>query len=218
VTDTAEQTKRIMLALAEEDGPEIDLHPWRALQDWIWHSEHRAVVIPYGKRLARAIPPVAVRLRRDFLALLGLIRAHALLHQATRGTDERGRLVASIDDYTVVRGLVNDLFTEGLDKTVKPETRETVEKIGELNEGHTEPGVSGTELAAALNLDPGAVSRRVKVAIKKGYVVNLEERRGKRARYVVGEAMPENAPLLPEPAALYGDRCTVARLQGETPG
>ena len=35
------------------------------------------------------MPPVAVRLRRDFGAVLGLIRAHALLHQATRGRDDR---------------------------------------------------------------------------------------------------------------------------------
>jgi hypothetical protein len=39
------------------------------------------VVIPFAKRLADLVPPVAIRLRRDFKTVLMLIRAHALLHQ-----------------------------------------------------------------------------------------------------------------------------------------
>jgi hypothetical protein len=35
----------------------------------------------------------AVRLRRDFDSLLALIRAHAMLHQATRDRDDDGRIV-----------------------------------------------------------------------------------------------------------------------------
>ena len=41
------------------------LEGWHALQSWLEGTERR-VKIPYAKRLAGSIPPVAVRLRRDF--------------------------------------------------------------------------------------------------------------------------------------------------------
>jgi hypothetical protein len=56
------------------------------------------------------VPPVAVRLRRDFRLLLSLIEAHALLHRERRDRDEQGRIVATRDDYATVRELVADLF------------------------------------------------------------------------------------------------------------
>ena len=40
--------------------------------------------IPYAACVAANIPPVAVRLRRDWNAVRSLIRAHALLHQLNR--------------------------------------------------------------------------------------------------------------------------------------
>ncbi len=44
----------------------------------------RRVAIPFAQALADLVPPKAVRLRRDFGLLLTLIRAHALLHRASR--------------------------------------------------------------------------------------------------------------------------------------
>jgi hypothetical protein len=84
VTDTPEQTRAVMAALAEEAGEAgLNLDAWHALQVWLERAEHR-VWIPYAGKLAELIPPVAVRLRRDFGALLNLIRANALLHQPSR--------------------------------------------------------------------------------------------------------------------------------------
>ncbi len=40
------------------------------------------------------VPPIAVRLRRDFRQILNLIRAHALLCQAQRQRDDKGRIVS----------------------------------------------------------------------------------------------------------------------------
>jgi hypothetical protein len=119
VTDTQEQTRAVMAALAQEaseTGPNFE--PWHALQVWLESAEHR-VWIPYAKQLTVLIPPVAVRLRRDFAALLNLIRAHALLHQASRDRDAEGRIVATIEeDYAAVRKLVVDLVGEGVETTV----------------------------------------------------------------------------------------------------
>ena len=74
-----------------------------------------AVEVLDAQSLAEAIPPVAVRLRRDFGQLLGLIRSHAILHQATRDRDAAGRIIATLEDYEVVRSLVVDLIAEGID-------------------------------------------------------------------------------------------------------
>jgi hypothetical protein len=209
VKDTPAQTRDVLLSLADEDGdPDVDVGPWLVLQEWIASGETE-VTIPFGRALAEAIPTKAVRLRRDFRSLLGLIRAHALVHQATRERDDRGRVVATIDDYVVVRGLVEEVFSAGLGATVKAETRETVQAVGELQPEH-ENGVSLPTLANRLGLDKSVVSRRWRVARDGGYLVNLEERRGRSARLVLGEPLPEEVAILPPPADLEGC-CTVAR-------
>src|ERR671910_470662 len=118
VTDTQEQTRAVMAALAEEAGEATpDLATWHAFQVWLENAEHR-VWIPYAKILADLIPPVAVKLRRDFGALLNLVRAHALLHQAGRERDGYDHVVATIQDYAAVRELVADLVSEGIEVTV----------------------------------------------------------------------------------------------------
>lgn len=105
ITDTEEQTRAIYLeAAAREDREESGngLDQWTALQ--IWLSLGKATtVIPYVRVLAILMSAKAVRLRRDFSTLLALIRAHALLHQATRDKDKRGRIVATFADYAAVR-------------------------------------------------------------------------------------------------------------------
>jgi hypothetical protein len=156
---------------------------------------------------AEAIPPAATRLRRDFGAILGLIRAHAFLHAATRDRREDGRTIATIEDYAVVRDLVADLISEGVGRTVSPETRETVHAVERLAPEHEE-GVRQTALAAELNLDRGTVSRRVRKALDGGYLRNLEEKRGRPHRLLPGDPLPEEQLILPEPEQLHG--CTVA--------
>src|SRR6266496_1706865 len=75
-----------------------DLDGWRALQEDL-ADRPAAVSVPFAGRLAAMIPPVTVRLRRDFPAILGMIRAHALLEQQDRERDGRGRIVATVADY-----------------------------------------------------------------------------------------------------------------------
>ena len=109
VKDSKEQTAAILHAIAAGlDGEtRSDLAQWLAVQDWLTLSEHR-VAIPFSEALANLIPPVAVRLRRDFSTLLSLIQAHTILHQANRKRDDGGRVVATTQDYEAVRELVVD--------------------------------------------------------------------------------------------------------------
>jgi hypothetical protein len=197
VKDSPAQTRDVLLAMAAEDDPDVDIGPWLSLQEWIASGDNE-VTLPFGRALAEAIPPRAVRLRRDFRALLGLIRAHALLHQTSREHDGRGRIVATIDDYAAVRELVADVFSAGIGATVKAETRETVAAVAALEPDH-EAGVPLPALANRLQLDKSVVSRRWRVARDGGYLVNLEDRRGRPARLILGEPLPDETPILPDP-------------------
>lgn len=196
--DSREQTARVLLEIADETNSGRDLEPWLDLQRWLAGAEHR-VTIPYGRQLAQAIAPVAVRLRRDFGSLLALIRAHALLHQASRDRDKAGRIIATVDDYAVVRDLVADIMAEGVGTTVSDTVRETVAAVAALA---SPEGVMALAVAEKLHLDKSNVSRRLRMAADDGYIRNLEEKRGKPGRWVVGDPLPESAVLLPDPAQL----------------
>jgi hypothetical protein len=210
VTDTQEQTRDVMAALAEEVGGHApNLRRWHALQEWLGAAEHR-VWISYARALADLIPPLAVRLRRDFGALLSLIKAHAILHQASRERDAEGRIIATLEDYAVVRDLVAGLVSEGVEATVPATIRETVEKLALLYADDSEP-VTIVKLAGELRLDKSSTWRRVKAAIDRGYLKNLEDRRGRPATLVPGDSLPDDLEVLPTVERLHGCR----RIRGD---
>jgi hypothetical protein len=191
-TDTPDQTKLVLSRLATDDVREPDFARWHDLQVWLASAEHR-VSIPYAQALAELVPPVSVRLRRDFRALLSLIRSHALLHQATRERDDLGRIDATLEDYAVVRELVVDVLSEGVEATVPATVREVVEAIAAA----ADERVSVAQLAKLLSVDKSTASRRYRNARSRGHVKNLEERRGKEAQIVLGDPLPEDAEILP---------------------
>ncbi len=203
VDDTPEHTREILAALAEEDAKPVDLERWHAFQEWIASGE-RHVTIPYAPKLAQEIPTVAVRLRRDFGAILNLIRSHALVHRATRERDKRGRIVATLEDYAVVRELVADLISEGVEATVPKTVRETVEAVGRLVSDEDGDPVTMVKVGRELGLDKNPTYQRVQRAIEGGYLKNLEDRKGRPARLVLGDPMPEDQPILPESSLLEG--------------
>jgi hypothetical protein len=69
VVDTKEQTKAVMKSLAADRADLVDYVPWHLLQMRLAEGERR-VEVPFAGQLADLIPPVAVRLRRDFKLLL----------------------------------------------------------------------------------------------------------------------------------------------------
>jgi hypothetical protein len=207
VTDSTEQTASVFQALADDTTDDVDLTRWQALQTWLAAGSAQ-VVVPFAKDLADLVPPVAVRLRRDFKTVLTLIRAHALLHQATRQKDENGSIIATIDDYAAVRELVADLVAAGVDATVRPEVRETVAAVAKLI-GTGSEEVKQADLGGTLKLDKSVISRRVADAVDGGYLRNLEDRKGRPARLVIGEPLPDEVDVLPRPERLRG--CAVVR-------
>jgi hypothetical protein len=221
VDDTKDQTKRILKKIAS--GPisggalvVVVFAPWHELQDWLAAGERR-VVIPFAPALAEAIPALAVRLRRDFTTLLSLISAHALLHRATRTLDPEGRIVATLDDYAAVRGLVGDAMGEGVAVSVSPSLRRTVEAV----EAYTKAkgaslGMNYSELGRALEIDSSAAQRRAETAIEQGYLVNDQKFERRPAQLIVTkQKLPEDdKSLLPAVAAV---REAMAKLQTADP-
>jgi hypothetical protein len=212
VNDTRDQTAAVLKQLAQDrgDGGDRDLGQWHALQTWL-ATGPIGVVIPFASQLAELVPPVAIRLRRDFKLVLMMVRAHALLHQASRRKDEAGRIVATIKDYQVVRDLVADLMAEGVDAQVKPETREVVALVRKLLASREE--VRQVDLLPHLKLDKSAISRRIGAALDAGFLRNRERDRFRPARLVLGDALPKEIELLPSPNRL---RSCAGREEGSS--
>lgn len=204
VTETREQTAAVFQALAQETKTNApDITAWHSLQRWL-ATGRQQVSIPFAAELAKLVPPVAVRLRRDFKTVLSLIKAHALLHQSSRVVDENERIVATLEDYAQVRVLVAELVAEGVEAKIKPEVREVVETVARLLPTSDAAEVRQSQIAKALRLDKSVISRRVAVAINAGILRNIEDRKGRPARLVLGDPLPEELEVLPQADRLHG--------------
>lgn len=207
VKDDPVQTRAVLGALAERangNGPTVvDLTAWHALQTWLELAGCHSVTIPYAHSLAEKANAKAVRLRRDFGAVLNLIASHAILHQVHRERSADGRIVAIIEDYRAVYDLVVDILSEGVQTTVKKEIRETVEAVREIVKDDDQKSATVIQVAGRLDLDKSAASRRVRMAIEDGYLINLQDKKGQPAKLVIGDPLPaEEEPVLPHPDSL----------------
>ena len=221
VQDDRKQTQGVLLSLADRvNGHKAavpDLTPWHALQTWLEVAGVREVTIPYAHELAQLADARAVRLRRDFGAVLNLIATHGMLHQETRGKDASGRIVADITDYRAVYDVVIDWINQGVQATVSAAVRETVQAVKELDP--LDAGVSVSRVAERLQIDKSSASRRVRVALDEGYLANQNAgRKGYPYKLTLGDALPAESNVLPRPEELenmcsYIPRCNTATLQ-----
>jgi hypothetical protein len=121
--------------------------------------------------------------------------------------------MATLEDYSVVREIVADLVSQGVGRTVSRALRETVDAVSRLQNNTAGAGVSMTMLAHKLNLDKSSTSRRAKEAVGKGYLKNLEDKRGRPAQLVLGDSLPDEVEVLPTADALRARCCTDAPLE-----
>lgn len=213
VDESVEQTARVLRKQAESRRESVNYPSWHALQGWISLGEPE-ICVPYAGHLAAAVaetnPPV--RMRRDFLALLTLISAHALVHRATRQRNDDGFIEASLDDYARVRELVAHIIGIPPDAGLDPLLFETVEAVQQLTPRGSP--VTNDAVATLLRIDKSSASRRVSAAIEAGQLEN-RSRRGRAADLVVTAAAAKHGVLLPtadELAERLRDRpsCAVA--------
>ncbi|MBM4275661.1 MAG: hypothetical protein FJ134_14545 [Deltaproteobacteria bacterium] len=209
VNDTPEQTGEVLKAHAEGEEPEgaepraIDLTPFKALQR-ILELEKPQAVVPFAMAIAQGCDTTSVRLRRDFKAVLSLVKAHAILHAHLRERDAHGRVIATQEDYAAVYDLVADLISYGTGQKVPEKVRETVEAVKTLT-AETPDGVSYTAIGKQLGIDESAARRRVQTAFRKGYLENRETKPRCAAKIVVGEPLPDARDVLPNPAKIFSN-------------
>ncbi len=203
-----EDIERIRQALAMQ--AEIELHgttpPDPALIAYQAYLQALApwdVVIPFAAVLNHEIGRslAAQRILRDSARLFSMIKAVTILRHRHRQRDQQGRLMATLEDYETVYTLVNQIYEDSVTGASKS-TRYVVKAVKTL---HRAAPVSVTQIAQKLGITAMSASRRVKAALKAGWLVNEEERRGHPFRLKVGEKLPEHTGL-PSPRTLHRRR------------
>jgi hypothetical protein len=212
--DTPEQTRRVYGVFADlEEGAAspVDFEGWQDLQAWIAAHGETRVLIPFVRALSKLMPVGATRLRRDFVSLLCLVRAHAILYQAQRERDAGGRIVATVEgDYGPVRALVGELIAEGVEASVAARTRETVEAVRDLiDRGTLHP--SPKAISDALGIGRSATYDRIRDALRRGYLVNEAAKSERGYQLAIGAELPAaGEDFLPSPE-------TIVRLSSGSP-
>ncbi len=210
VLETSDDPEQIRLALMTQARLEKEgvVAPDPALVAYQAYLQERApwdVSLPFVDKLARAIgrSTAAPRILRDFARLLSLIKAVAVLRHRHRKTDDRGRIIAELEDYDTVRSLVNPMYeqsTSGASEGV----RRVVQAVKVLREAKPlGEKISVTDVARQLGISKMSASRLVKNALQGGWLVNNDTRRGHPYDLGLGEPLPE-AEGLPSVEALLG--------------
>jgi hypothetical protein len=189
--DSPEQTRRVFdvyADLEERGGPPIDFERWHDLQRWLADGENN-VYVPFVSALAQLMPAGATRLRRDFVSMLCLIRANALLHRERRKRDSSGRIVADPVDYKTVRHLVGALVAEAADAAVSDSVRDTVTAAKTLLDAGRE-FVTPKQLEGELPIGRSAVYERVRTALNQGYLADEAKKDERGMKLVLGALLP----------------------------
>jgi hypothetical protein len=217
------QTKKVLRQVALIEGlnrpvDAVDFQPWHDFQRWLAAGEC-GVVVPFAKVLVKMLKGTwVVRWRRDYGQLLRAIKAHALLHRQNRARNSKGAIVATIqEDYAIVRDLMDDIMATTAELKVREQVVKTIDVVKHLQsrehadnerswtmrEAAGQGGVPSSEVAKALNVDKGSAWRLLKQAQEAGFLINLEQRRGRPGRYQTTRMQPPTeSDNLPDPDQL----------------
>jgi len=208
VDDSEAQTRGVLDKVAEVEGlgmlaTVVDYAPWHAFQRWLEFGERR-VTVPFALALAKAVPPMTVRLRRDFGQVLRAIKAHALIHRNHRDRDEHGRIVANIEnDYIAVRSLMNDLLAETAEVKIKDTVQQTVDAVTAMTKKMMDDdGVTAVAVGKFMKLDKSVALRRLRNTENAGLIENLETHKGRPGKFRPTNEIVETAQMLPTPESL----------------
>jgi hypothetical protein len=224
VTESQEQTRAVIDDIAARaaatGGDPANLGAWHDLQRWIALGPTDAV-IPFAPQIAAKIPPSMVRFRRDVGSLFSFIKASAILHQAQRQLDNKGRVVAALADYRAAYAIFSKVLAETSGRGVPGNVRAVVDLIvrraaqpatkagaGKFTRisgpaTNAEVVLSSKQIGTETGIGRSAAHRAVRSAIDLGYLVNNETKQGKPYRLSVRQPINDDAaPLLPHPDTL----------------
>jgi hypothetical protein len=186
VPDSPEDSRAVYQAHAEELVPTADFEVWHAFQHWLGLGAID-VRIPFAAALGQLFPTSPVRLRRDFVKVLSLIKGHALLHRERRQVDPDGRIQADLTDYSAVRRLLNPVLRETIGALTTREVRETVTAVTHAAQASVGGFCTVMDVARQLDIHKSNASRRVTIALDAGFIGDNNEglRTSRKALYVI---------------------------------
>lgn len=206
--ESLDRIREALLAgvMSSKNKEEPDFSKWHALHEYVG-GQNLEVSVPFLETLVRLLPTTHFRVMRDFPQVVSLIKAHALLHQDSRDRDSEDKIIATHDDYGMVRFLVEECLAQGLEVAVPVRIREVVQSVQTLldqrKDAHPLPfyedreGVSQRQIADFLGRDQSVVSRNVNSAIQGGYLQNTNFGQGKLGNILIGERPLPNGYVLP---------------------
>lgn len=138
-------------------------------QDYLQSKAPWDVIVPFAGELSAGLQYTGMnpRILRDFQRILALIKSVTILRHQSRAQDDKGRFIATLDDYDAVRRVLNECYSATVDEGLTDDVRRVVEAVGEVR---AKGGVQVTYLKAAalLNWNVMRVHRKVVVAMKHG--------------------------------------------------
>jgi hypothetical protein len=173
INESEDQTKSILRQQARRaEQPEIVTRTSEIVHRW--QNAHRMlrchpVVVPFAGVLAEALaqrPSLLLRVRRDFVRILALIRASALLHQYQRDREVRDGaeyVVSTEEDYVIVRAVAGPALAQ-VWMEATPKCRELVEAASRL----AGEAISTKKLMNALRWSAPTVRKYAKEAAHLG--------------------------------------------------
>ncbi len=203
VPDGLEQIQASLKAQAdiELDGVAEPDSALIAYQAYLQAQAPWDVVVPFAVKLAQEIGrlPNASRINRDYARLISLIKSVAVLRHQDREKYDDGRLIAEIEDYALVHDLVGQMYETSVTK-VSDKIRNVIGAVAELKFANASP-VSVTKVAKHLGVSKQAITQAVNTALKQGWLVNHDTKKGSSFDLDLGEPLPE-ALGLPDPESL----------------
>jgi hypothetical protein len=177
IDESSAQTERIVQSIlqeAEEGGVGAEE---REEIVGVWHDairllEPARVIVPYARRIR--VPNSQVRIRRDVTRLLDVVRVIAWLHQHSRTRDQRGRIIATEEDFRTALALVQEPLMKSW-QALSPAEEKVMEAIRSLPEEKRQMGFKRSDLAVE-----GAQPRTVQEALSSLASTGYLERDGRR--------------------------------------
>ncbi len=196
---SAEQTSRVYESvdsryLGNESIGSEALIPWHHAQQSL---ETLSVQIPYVRSFRKYFPKHIVRTRRDYGHFLAIIEAIAFLHQKQREIIEmHGQkfIRATLADAYMAKVIVENALSKSIyelpEKSIEviQTTRTMIEDIRNSGEIIKDENFTITGLSKIIKWDRDTVAKWMRPAIKKGYITEVEESKGRKgARYILEE-------------------------------